>query len=62
MLDGHGKDYSLRDLAAIHGEHLAYDKQVGTLLCYSGSGAWVRFDSQAPNQYVGVPKDWLHDA
>jgi hypothetical protein len=43
-----------------HGEHFGHDGRSGVVLCGAGSGgAWVRFDGQAPTQYVGVPLGWL---
>jgi len=44
----------------IHGEHLAYHNQTGVVLCGVGNGgAWVHFDGQPKNIYVGCPIAWL---
>ena len=44
----------------VHGEHLAYNGRSGVLLGMAGAGgAWVRFDGQGRNEYVGVPCAWL---
>lgn len=37
-------------------EYAKFDGQSGVVLCGAGNGgAWVRFDGQAPHQYIGVP-------